>query len=330
MSMPPTTITITDKTWPIRGSFALSRGAVTEVHTLHAAFARDGHIGYGEARPYGRFDETIASVRAQIEAVTPQTLAGATRQDLLHLLPSGAARNLLDLALWDWEAKKVGAPVWQLAGLPAPQPTMTAFTISLAEPEAMANAAREAAAYPLLKLKFGTPQDLSRLRAIRNARPDAKIIVDANEGWSLQDLQQLAPEMAMLGVVLCEQPLPEGQDNALAGCQFPFVLCADESAHTAADLPRLKQNYGAVNIKLDKAGGLTAAIAMVKAAKEQGFGVMLGCMVASSLAIAPAALLAPWADWVDLDGPLLLAADCQLALMYQGAWMQPAPANLWG
>ncbi|MBI1273228.1 MAG: dipeptide epimerase [Alphaproteobacteria bacterium] len=323
-------LTITEKAWPTRGTFALSRGTRTEVRTLQLALLRGGVRGVAEAVPYARYGETPANVREQISKVEADIMGGAGREDLPRLLPPGAARNLCDLALWDWEAKSKRAPVWRLAGLPQPQPALTAFTLSLAAPEAMAAAAREAAAYPLLKLKLGTPEDLPRLRAVRQARGDAQIIVDANEGWSADDLRALAPELAARGVVLCEQPLPAANDEALRGLELPFPLCADESVHTAEDLPRMAGLYQAVNVKLDKAGGLTPALHMARAAREQGFRVMLGCMVASSLAVAPAALLAPLADWVDLDGPLLLAADHAPALVYKGAWLQPAPAGLWG
>ena len=323
-------LTLNPVIWPIKGEFRLSRGARTEVQTLQLRLSRDGVTGQSEAVPYARYNESLDSVRQQVDFIRPALEQGLTPDALTEHLPPGAARNLCDLALWDWRAKASGRPVWALTGLPEPQPIMTAYTLSLAEPEVMAKAARQAKNYPLLKLKLGTPDDAARLRAIKAARPDADLIVDANEGWSIDQLVALAPIMAACGVVLCEQPLPAGHDAALGQHAFPFLLCADESCHTAEDIPDLAERYQAVNIKLDKTGGLTEAIRAVRAAEAHGLQIMVGCMLASSLALAPAVLLASMAQWVDLDGPLLLADDHRPGLDYRGAQLMPPVPALWG
>ena len=322
--------TLTQTAWPIRGEFRLSRGSRRETKTVQMHLTRDGFTGHAEAVPYARYGESMESVTAQIEDVRHVIESGITAEELATLLPAGAARNLCDLALWDWRAKSSGQPVWKLAGLAEPRPTLTAYTLSLAEPDVMAEAARGAAQYPLLKLKLGTPDDAARLRAIKAARPDARLIVDANEGWSIEDLLALAPVMAACDVVLCEQPLPASADTALADHRFPFLICADESIHTATDIPALADRYQAVNIKLDKAGGLSEALNAIKVAKAHNLQIMVGCMLASSLALAPAVLLAGMADWVDLDGPLLLATDTKPGLEYAGAMLLPPPRDLWG
>ena len=323
-------IQISRKIWPIRGEFRLSRGARTEVETLQMIVSDGLNAGHAEAVPYARYGESLDSVTAQIAAVLTELRGNRDPIDLIKLLPAGAARNLCDLALWDYHAKAVHKPVWTMAGIPEPATVMTAYTLSLDTPDAMAEKAAGAAAYPLLKLKLGTPDDAARLRAIKAARPDARLIVDANEGWTIEQLRALAPLMAECGVVLCEQPLPAAADDALKGTNWPFILCADESIHTATDIPRLAGRYGAVNIKLDKTGGLTAALEAVRAARQYRLKVMVGCMLASSLAMAPAVLLAQLADWVDLDGPLLLAEDYTPRLNYNGALVYPPSQELWG
>lgn len=323
-------IKLSPQIWPIRGEFRLARGARTEVTTLQMEISDGVHIGKSEAVPYARYGESPSKVLEQVVGIKAALERGVSREELLTLLPAGAARNLCDLALWDFEAKSKAQNVWQLAHLPKPQPVLTAYTLSLAAPESMALAARNASAYPLLKIKCGSPDDKARLFAIKAARPDAQLIVDANEGWSIKELIDLAPTLHECGVVLCEQPLAVDKDHELQGIDLPFPLCADESIHTASDIPALTNRYQAVNIKLDKTGGLTEAIKAIECARHHNLKIMVGCMLASSLALAPAALLASMADWVDLDGPLLLAADYEPRLDYDGPKLLPPSQQLWG
>jgi L-alanine-DL-glutamate epimerase-like enolase superfamily enzyme len=276
--------------------------------------------------PYARYGETLESVTAQIEGLS----GTVTRESLYELLPPGAARNAVDCALWDLEAKQTGKRVWQLAGLPAPGPEITAYTLSLDTPEKMRAQAAKNAQRPLLKIKLGTPDDMARLEAVRAGAPDATIIVDANEGWSAEVYTDLAPHLVRLGVALVEQPLPAGEDEALIGMARPVPVCADESAHDRASLPGLAGKYDVVNIKLDKTGGLTEALALRDAALAEGYKVMVGCMVGSSLAMAPATLAAQGAMVTDLDGPLLLASDRAHALQFDEHGVHPPVAELWG
>jgi len=287
----------------------------------------DGGVqGWGECVPYARYGETLESVEAQIAGL-PDTFDRATLGDLLA---AGAARNAVDCALWDLEAKRAGKRVWELAGLAAPGPEITAYTLSLDTPEAMRAQATAHAHRPLLKIKLGTPDDMPRLEAVRAGAPRARIVVDANEGWSVPVYAELAPHLVRLGVALVEQPLPAGEDEALIGMARPVPVCADESCHDRASLPSLKGKYDLVNIKLDKTGGLTEALALRDAARAEGYGVMVGCMVGSSLAMAPAVLVAQGADVVDLDGPLLLAEDREQPLIFDEAGVHPPTAGLWG
>lgn len=306
--------------------FTISRGSRTAAEVLTVRIDRAGFQGRGECVPYARYDETLASVTAQIGAVSPDVTGAA----LQALLPAGAARNAVDCALWDLWAKQTGRRVWDLAGLPAPGPLITAFTLSLDSPDVMQAEARTHAHRPILKIKLGTPDDMPRLEAVRRGAPQARIIVDANEGWSPEVYTDLAPHLIRLGVELVEQPLPAGADEMLAEIARPVPVCADESCHDRASLPALKGKYDLVNIKLDKAGGLTEALALRDAARAAGFGVMVGCMVGTSLAMAPAVLLAQGADYVDLDGPLLLAEDREHPLRYDAAGVHPPEAALWG
>lgn len=308
------------------GVFTISRNARTHVEVVEVTLARDGATGRGECVPYGRYGETVASVLAQIASL-PQ---GITRAALQSALPPGAARNAVDCALWDWEAKRAGVPVWSLAGLEAPQPVQTAFTLSLDSPEAMRAKAQANAWRPILKVKLGTPDDLPRLRAVRDGAPDARLILDANEGWTAESWTALAPELAALGVTLVEQPLPAAADEALRDLPRPVPICADESCHDREGLDRLAGLYDMINIKLDKTGGLTEALALRDAARGAGLQVMVGCMVASSLGMAPALLVAQGADLVDLDGPLLLAEDRDHPIRYDNAGAHPAEPALWG
>jgi L-alanine-DL-glutamate epimerase-like enolase superfamily enzyme len=314
---------------PLTAAFAISRGAKTSAETVRVTITGEGHAGRGEAVPYGRYGETVESGLAEIEAAREEIEAGISLAALQSLMKPGAARCAVDSALWDLEAKKAGQPVWQLAGLPEPGPVETAVTISLDTPEAMA-AAATAAPGTLLKLKLGGAGDLDRIKAVHGARPDARLIADANEGLTEGDLASLAKAATRLGVVLIEQPFPTGKDAALMRRPGAIAICADESAHTSADIQMLARSYDAVNIKLDKAGGFTEALAMVRAARQAGMGVMVGCMVAGSLSMAPAVLLAQLADAADLDGPLWLARDIEGGLTYTDGMVAAPERALWG
>lgn len=316
--------------WPIAGAFSISRGSKTEAEVVVVELENAGRRGRGEAVPYRRFGETTESVLAQIEDVAGEVASGLDRLGLLARLPPGAARNAVDLALWDLTAKTLGEPVWKLAGLRPPSPVKTAFTISLDTPEAMAEAARREAGRPLLKLKIGGPNDLARVEAVRAAAPRTRLILDANEGLSFDDLIRLVPDLHRLGVLMIEQPLPQAEDEALKAYDGPILLCADESLHTRAELAACVGRYAMVNVKLDKTGGLTEAIAVIDEAKALGLQFMIGCMVATSLAVAPAMLLTPGAAFVDLDGPLLLAKDREPGLRVTGSILEPAGPELWG
>ncbi|MEM6303756.1 MAG: N-acetyl-D-Glu racemase DgcA [Pseudomonadota bacterium] len=320
-------VTVTADTFRLAQVFTISRGSRTEAKVITARIEDAGATGWGECVPYARYGETLESVTAQIEALNGAAL---TREGLYDLLPAGAARFALDAALWDLEAKQTGKRVWELAGLAKPGPEITAYTLSLGTPEKMRAQAAENAFRPLLKIKLGTPDDMPRLEAVRAGAPEAKIIVDANEGWSADVYADLAPHLVRLGVALVEQPLPAGEDEALIGMDRPVPVCADESAHDRASLPALKGKYDVVNIKLDKTGGLTEALRLKEAALAEGYGIMVGCMVGSSLAMAPATLVAQGATVTDLDGPLLLAEDRAHALTFDAAGVHPPSADLWG
>ena len=319
-------LTINRDVFPLAQVFTISRGSRTEAKVLSVKISRGSVEGWGECVPYARYNETAASVSAQIESLPDEF----DRQSLYELLPAGAARNAVDCALWDLEAKQSGQRVWQLAGLPAPSPEITAYTLSLDSPENMRAQAAEHAHRPLLKIKLGTPDDMPRLEAVRAGAPHPDIIVDANEGWSAEVYADLAPHLLRLGVKLVEQPLPAADDDALLGLQRPVPVCADESAHDRANLKHLAGKYDVVNIKLDKTGGLTEALALKREALAQGFEVMVGCMVGSSLAMAPATLVAQGALITDLDGPLLLAEDRAHPLQFDAAGVHPPTAALWG
>ena len=319
-------LSVTADTFRLAQVFTIARGSRTEAHVLTVRAFADGVVGQGECVPYARYGETLDSVTEQIKGL-PE---GISRQDLQDALPAGAARNAVDCALWDLAAKQTGAPVWQLAGLPAPRPLITAYTLSLDTPENMRAEAAKHARRPLLKIKLGTPDDMARLEAVREGAPKSPIIVDANEGWTAEVYADLAPHLLRLGVQMVEQPLPAGQDDMLAEIERPLPVCADESCHDRASLPGLKGKYDMVNIKLDKTGGLTEALALRDADRADGYQVMVGCMVGSSLAMAPAILVAQGAEVVDLDGPLLLAEDRAAPLVYDAAGVHPASAELWG
>lgn len=319
-------IKVTRDVFRLAQVFTISRGSRTEAKVLTVTIQEGSTTGVGECVPYARYGETLDSVTAEIEGLP----ADFNRQTLQTLLPAGAARNAVDCALWDLEAKKAGKRVWELAGLPKPGPEITAYTLSLDTPEAMQAQAAENAFRPLLKIKLGTPEDMERLEAVRAGAPKARIIVDANEGWSAEVYADLAPHLVRLGVELVEQPLPAGEDDALIGMARPVPVCADESCHDRDSLSALKGKYDVVNIKLDKTGGLTEALALRDAALSEGFDVMVGCMVGSSLAMAPATLVAQGVAVTDLDGPLLLAEDRAEPLTFDDAGVHPPKAALWG
>jgi L-alanine-DL-glutamate epimerase-like enolase superfamily enzyme len=326
----PLILTFAVERWPILGSFAISRGAKTEAAVVVAELS-DGKVrGRGECVPYARYGETIEGVTAALEAMRPQIQQGLDRASLQRAMPAGAARNALDCAFWDLAAKRTARPAYELAALPAPGPVTTAYTISLGEPAVMAQAAERAAHRTLLKIKLGADGDPARIRAVRTAAPKATLIVDANEGWNDGNLTANLDACAAAGVALVEQPLPDGRDDILGRMKRPLPVCADESVHDRASLPALAGKYDAINIKLDKTGGLTEALAMLADAERQNFTIMIGCMVATSLAMAPAMLLAQRARFVDLDGPLLLSTDRPDGLRYVDSLVYPPSPALWG
>ncbi|MEQ8825773.1 MAG: dipeptide epimerase [Filomicrobium sp.] len=311
--------------WPLAQPFIISRGSKTEAHVLVVEVSQDGVIGRGEAVPYARYGETPQSALEQVRKIALQN-----REDLQQTAPAGAARNALDCALWDLESKSKHQRAYEIAKLPPPRHTPTFYTLNLATPGAMAEQASKHRNLPLLKLKLGGEGDADRMRAVRAARPDARLIADANEAWSTDNLERLLNIAAELGFETIEQPLPADDDASLATITRCIPVCADESAHTTSDLVSLQDRYDAVNIKLDKAGGLTEALLMTEKAKALGFKIMVGSMVATSLAIAPALLLAADAEWVDLDSPLLLARDRDHAIEIVNGVISPPASQLWG
>ncbi len=320
------TVTTQDERWPLAEAFVISRGAKTEAHVVTAILEAEGVKGRGECVPYARYGETVESVLAAIRAWSP-TL---DRQALLSALPPGAARNALDCALWDWQAKRAGTTVARLAGIGALEPVQTCFTLSLGEPASMAAKARSVRQLSFLKLKLGGEGDAERMRAVRQARPDARLVADANEAWTPDMLGPFLAVAEETGLELVEQPLPASDDAALKGIPHPVPICADESVHSTRDLKDLCDRYEAVNIKLDKAGGLTEALLMADEASALGLKIMCGCMVATSLAMAPAMIVAQTAEWADLDGPLLLARDRPHGLHIRDGLITPPARALWG
>lgn len=319
------------ETWPVAGSFVIARGAKTHVDTLLVEIAEGGHVGRGEATAIYYHGETAEGVRAQALAMAGRIAGGIGRADLLEAMPRGAARNAVDAALWDLEAKLSGRPAWAIAGIAEPRPLQSAFTISLGDPARMESDARAAAAvYPLLKLKLAGEGDIARVAAVRRGAPEARLIVDANESWTGRDVAAEAGALLPYGVELIEQPVRAGEDHLLDGVVSPIPLCADESCQDRADLPRCAGRYAAINIKLDKAGGLTEALALGADARALGLELMVGCMLSTSLGIAPAILAAQQARWVDIDGPLLLAADREVPVRFDRGIATPASPALWG
>ncbi|MFL6800093.1 MAG: N-acetyl-D-Glu racemase DgcA [Xanthobacteraceae bacterium] len=316
--------------WPIAGGFTISRGRKTEAEVITVELSDGWARGRGECVPYARYGESIEGVAATLEAMGPALARGLEREALQEAMPAGAARNALDCAFWDLAVKRAGRPAYQLARLEEPKPLVTAFTISLGSPEAMAQAAALAREHALLKVKLGGEGDLERIAAVRDAAPHCELIIDANEAWSPADLSTKLEACARANVTLVEQPLPAADDDILAQFPHPVPVCADESVHDVKSLAPLVGKYDAVNIKLDKAGGLTEALAMADAAEKLGFELMVGCMVATSLSMAPAMLVAQRARVVDLDGALLLAHDRPHGLLYQGSLVHPSTPALWG
>ena len=320
--------------FPIAGAFTIARGSRTEAVVVVASIAcEEGEralAGRGECVPYARYGETVESVADLIAGEAEAVAAGLTRTDLLARMPAGAARNALDCALFDLEAKRAGRAAWEIAGLSAPAPATTAYTLSLGDPESMEAAARAAAHRPLLKVKLGGAGDPERIAAVRRGAPDARLIVDANEAWRAETIEANLAACLEAGVGLIEQPLPADADDLLATIARPIPICADESLHDRAGLDRVAERYDAINIKLDKTGGLTEAVMLAHEARARGLSLMVGCMVGTSLAMAPAMLLAHHADWVDLDGPLLLARDREPGLRFEGSTIHPPDPELWG
>jgi len=324
------TVAAAHESWPLAQVFRISRGSKTAAEVIVVEIGEDGVAGRGEAVPYPRYNQTIESSLAEIDAVRDAVEQGASRHELIALMAPGAARNALDCALWDLEAKMTGKPVWQLAGLQEPADLITAYTLSLDTPQAMGAAAANNAERALLKIKLDGEQVLERLGAVRAGAPGARLVVDANEAWSVDLLKAIGGDLAALGVEMIEQPLPAGDDAALAGIACPVILCADESCHGSDTVASLADRYGMVNIKLDKTGGLTEALALRDAAMAAGLEIMVGCMVGTSLGMAPAMLVAQGARVVDLDGPLLMKQDRVPGIAFDGNIMHPAPAELWG
>jgi L-alanine-DL-glutamate epimerase-like enolase superfamily enzyme len=330
MAPSPQRLTVTRRAWPLAQAFTISRGSRTTAEVVVAEIFDGDCRGRGECVPYPRYGESVGSVAAALEAMKGAVFSGLDREALQRAMPPGAARNALDAAFWDIEAKRADRRAADLAGLGAMKPLVTAYTLSLDTPERMGEAAAVQRARPLLKLKLTGDGDLERVAAVRRNAPQARLIVDVNEGWTERQYAELSPALANFGVELIEQPLPAGKDGALAELPRPIPVCADESCHVAADLDELASKYNAINIKLDKTGGLTEALSLAAAARERGFAIMVGCMIGTSLAMAPAMLVAQQASVVDLDAPLLLATDRSPGLRYEGSLVYPPEPALWG
>jgi L-alanine-DL-glutamate epimerase-like enolase superfamily enzyme len=330
MAPHPQRLNVTRRSWPLAQPFAISRGSRTTAEVVVAELFDGDSRGRGECVPYPRYDESVHSVVAALEAMKGAVFSGLDREGLQQAMPPGAARNALDAAFWDIDAKRADSRVADLLGMGPLHPVVTAYTLSLDTPERMGEAAAAQRTRPLLKLKLTGDGDIDRVREVRRNAPQARLIVDANEGWTARHFAELVPILAEFGVELIEQPLPAGDDAALADMPHPIPVCADEACHTAADLDGLLGKYDAINIKLDKTGGLTEALVLAAAARERGFKIMVGCMIGTSLAMAPAVLVAQHAAVVDLDAPLLLATDRHPGLRYDGSTLYPPEPALWG
>ncbi len=316
--------------WPLAQPFTISRGTKTEAEVLVVEVSENGHTGRGECVPYAHYGETMKNVREEVASRKQVVEDGMERDALLYVSSPGAGRNALDAALWDLEAKLRGSPVWDLAEVPEPKPTLTAQTISIGNVDRMGQSALDLGLAPLIKVKLNAYDVVTRMTAVRLAQPKSRLIADANEAWDMDLLLEVAPALADLGVEMIEQPLPAGEDKALAGYESPVLLCADESCHILDDLEAMAGTYGMINIKLDKTGGLTEALNLARAAEANGTKIMVGCMVATSLAMAPAMMLASFAEFVDLDGPLLLKDDREDGLIFERGYVHPPKSSLWG
>jgi L-alanine-DL-glutamate epimerase-like enolase superfamily enzyme len=316
--------------WELAQPFRISNFEWVNARGIVVQLAEDGHIGRGEAQGVFYLDEDADSLFAQVHAVAGEIRKGISRDDLQRLLPPGGARNAVDCALWDLECKKTGKTIWQLTGI-EPKPVTTVFTIGLeATPEAMAAKAAAAVDAPVLKIKLNADRPYERLAAIRAARPDAALVVDANQGWDFDLLREVIPKCAALNLGMIEQPLPRGADEALEGFDSPITLAADESCLHSGELDVAARRYGMINIKLDKTGGLTEALKLARAAKALGCQLMVGNMVGTSLAMAPSLVVAQLCDFVDLDGPLLLKYDHPNGLRYRKGVVDGLQPSLWG
>jgi len=318
------------ESWPLAQPFTISRGTKTAADVVTVYISDGAHTGRGECVPYPRYGETVDEIARELTQQKQSVEGGLERDVLWYIMTPGAARNALDAALWDLEAKATGVPAWELAEVPKPEAALTAQTISIGDAPAMAEAAAAIGSAPLIKVKLDAEDVRGRMQAVRDAAPAARLIVDANEAWDMVQLMDVAPALAELGVEMIEQPLPAGDDAALEGYDSPVLLCADESCHTSEDLPGLIGLYGMINIKLDKTGGLTEALNLARNAEAAGMKMMIGCMVGTSLAMAPAMLLAPFAEYVDLDGPLILKQDRPGGMVYDSGYVHPPSPELWG
>jgi L-alanine-DL-glutamate epimerase-like enolase superfamily enzyme len=316
--------------WEFKSVFRISYKTLSRAETVQVELTEGEHTGRGEACGVSYHDESADLLLKQLESVRDGLAKGISREQLPALLSPGGARCAVDCALWDLEAKRAGRRAWELAGFTSVQPLVTAFTLSLDTPKAMAEAAAAAKKYSLLKLKLGGEGDKERVAAVRQARPDVRIIVDANQAWNERQLQDFVPRLAELGVELIEQPMPAGKDDALLGFKSAVPLCADESCQTTESLPALKGKYQFINIKLDKTGGLTEALRLARAAQQEKFKLMVGCMAGSSLSMAPAYIIGQLCHVIDLDGPLLATSDMPHAIRYEGSQMFSPEKDLWG
>jgi len=318
------------ESWPLRSPFSISRGSKTSVDVVVVELEQSGFRGHGEAVPYRRYDQTIEQTLDSIHEVAQDIRNGISRDELISILPANAARNAVDCAMWDLEAKRSKQPLWKIADLPKPNPILGAYTISMGEPGTMAQAATKAQQFPLLKLKLGSAAIAESLTAVRKSCPTSRLIVDANEAWDIDQLDELMPRLIELGIEAIEQPLPAGKDEELATRDYPIPLCADESFFDSAKLDSLSDRYQIFNIKIDKTGGLTHAIRTAAAIKQSGKEIMIGSLMATSLALAPAMLLAYNAEIVDLDSRLWLASDRDGGIRYENGLFLPAEQTLWG
>jgi L-Ala-D/L-Glu epimerase / N-acetyl-D-glutamate racemase len=323
-------LVIHPESWDLTQTFRIARGFRNASDVVRVEIFDNGRVGEAECCPYPRYGESVESVINQIDSTRDLIESGGGREDLANFLPAGAARNAIDCALWDIEAKAEGVPVAQLAGVATAQRLETALTVVIDTPHLMGEAAAKISAAPLIKVKLDANEIVPRLEAVRSAAPDATLIIDANESWTMRTLFEVMGDLVRLDVKLIEQPLPAGKDEELAGYQSPICLCADESCHTVAGLGNLKNRYQGINIKLDKTGGLTGALQLARAANKDGFEIMVGCMLGTSLAMAPAAILAGYADYLDLDGPFFMVNDRHIPILYEMGQMTLPERGLWG